>query len=64
MKPIITVTVVIIATFVLGTVGFDSYDEYREKWDLNNSIVSCMEQYGKQTNQWADCINDDYSVIP
>ena len=64
MKPVITVAVAILAVIVLGTVGFDSYNEYREKRDLNNSIVSCMEQYTEQNNELIDYLNDDYSVIP
>jgi len=64
MKPVITIVVVILAVIVLGTMGFDSYNEYREKRDLNNFIVSCMEQYQEQNNELVDCLNDDYSVIP
>lgn len=64
MKPIITIAVVILAVIVLGTIGFDSYNEYREKRDLNNSIVSCIEQYEEERRELTDCLNDDYSLIP
>jgi len=64
MKPILTIAIVILAVLVVGTVGFDSYNEYREKRDLNNFIVSCMEQFGEEDVELIDCLNGNPSPIP
>jgi len=47
--------VVILTVIVLGTVGFDSYNEFQYIRDLNNSIVYYMEQYKEQNNELIDC---------
>ena len=42
-----------------GTIGFDYFNEYIEKRDLENFIVSCMEQYGYSSDELVNCLNDN-----
>ena len=59
MHYVVIITIIALFSIVIGTVGFDYSNEYVEKRDLENFIVSCMEQYGHDSDELVNCLNDN-----
>jgi len=61
---IIIIIIITLVSIVIGTVSFDYFNEYVEKRDLENFIVSCMELYGNDSDDLVNCLNDNSFVNP
>ena len=59
MRYVVIIAIIALVSIVIGTVGFDYFNEYVEKRDLENFIVSCMEQYGHDSDELVNCLNDN-----
>ena len=59
MRYVVIIPIIVLVSIVIGTVGFDYSNEYIEKRDLENFIVSCMEQYGYSSDELVNCLNDN-----
>jgi nitrate/TMAO reductase-like tetraheme cytochrome c subunit len=59
MRYVVIIPIIVLVSIVIGTVGFDYSNEYVEKRDLENFIVSCMEQYGHDSDELVNCLNDN-----
>jgi len=59
MRYVVIIAIIALVSIVIGTVGFDYSNEYVEKRDLENFIVSCMEQYGHDSDELVNCLNDN-----
>jgi nitrate/TMAO reductase-like tetraheme cytochrome c subunit len=59
MRYVVIIAIIALVSIVIGTVGFDYFNEYIEKRDLENFIVSCMEQYGHDSDELVNCLNDN-----
>ena len=46
-------------SIVIGTVGFEYYNQYAQERELENMIVSCMEQFGHYSDELVNCLNDN-----
>ena len=51
MHNVVIIAIIALVSIVIGTMGFDYFNEYVEKRDLENFIVSCMEQYGHDSDK-------------
>ena len=47
------------SSIVIGTVGFEYYNQYTQERELENLIVSCMEQFGHYSDKLVNCLNDN-----
>ena len=52
-------TLIALIGSVIGIIGFDYYYQYTQEQELENMIVSCMEQYGHYSEQLVSCLNDN-----
>jgi nitrate/TMAO reductase-like tetraheme cytochrome c subunit len=59
MHNVVIIAIIALVSIVIGTMGFDYFNEYVEKRDLENFIVSCMEQYGHDSDELVNCLNDN-----
>ena len=59
MRYVVIIAIIALVSIVIGTVGFDYFNEYVEKRDLENFIVSCMEQYGHDSDELVNCLNNN-----
>ncbi len=64
MRYVVIIAIIALVSIVIGTVGFDYSNEYVEKRDLENFIVSCMEQYGHDSDELVNCLNDNSFTNP
>jgi len=64
MRYVVIIPIIVLVSIVIGTVGFDYSNEYVEKRDLENFIVSCMEQYGHDSDELVNCLNDNSFTNP
>ena len=46
-------------SIVIGTVGFEYYDQYTQERELEIMIISCMEQFGHYSDKLVNCLNDN-----
>ena len=51
-------------SILIGTVGFEYFNQYFQERELESLIVSCMEQYGHYSYQLVACLNDDSLTNP
>ena len=59
MRYVVVISIIALVGVVIGTVGFDYFNEYVEEHDLENFIVSCMEQYGHDSDELVNCLNNN-----
>jgi len=64
MHYVVIIIIITLVSIVIGTVSFDYFNEYVEKRDLENFIVSCMELYGNDSDDLVNCLNDNSFVNP
>ena len=59
MKFILIIPIIALVSIVIGTVGFQYYDQYIQERELEIMIISCMEQFGHYSDKLVNCLNDD-----
>ena len=59
MRYVLIGTIIALIGSVIGIIGFDYYYQYIQEQELENMIVSCMEQYGHYSEQLLSCLNDN-----
>ena len=59
MRYVLIATIIALIGSVIGIIGFDYYYQYAQEQELENMIVSCMEQYGHYSEQLVSCLNDN-----
>ena len=59
MRYVLIGTIIALIGSVIGIIGFDYYYQYTQEQELENMIVSCMEQYGHYSEQLLSCLNDN-----
>ena len=59
MRYVLIGTIIALIGSVIGIIGFDYYYQYAQEQELENMIVSCMEQYGHYSEQLVSCLNDN-----
>ena len=62
MRFILIIPIIALVSIVIGTVGFEYYNQYAQERELENMIVSCMEQFGHYSDKLVMCINH-YSLF-
>ena len=48
-----------LVSIVIGTIGFEYYNQYIQERELESLIVSCMEQFGHYSDKLVNCLNDN-----
>ena len=64
MRILLIIPLVALLSIVIGTVGFEYYDQYSQERELESLIVSCMEKYGHYSDKLVNCLNDDSLIDP
>ena len=64
MRFILIISTIALVSIVIGTVGFEYYDQYSQERELESLIVSCMEKYGHYSDKLVNCLNDDSLIEP
>ena len=64
MRFILIIPILALVSIVIGTVGFEYYDQYSQERELESLIVSCMEKYGHYSDKLVNCLNDDSLIDP
>jgi len=64
MRFILIISIIAFASIVIGTVGFEYYNQYSQERELESLIVSCMEQYGHYSDKLVNCLNDNSLINP
>jgi hypothetical protein len=59
MRYVLIGTIIALIGSVIGIIGFDYYYQYTQEQELENMIISCMEQYGHYSEQLVSCLNDN-----
>jgi hypothetical protein len=59
MRYALIVTIIAFIGSTIGIIGFDYYYQYSQDQELENMIVSCMEQYGHYSEKLVSCLNDN-----
>ena len=59
MRFILIISTIALVSIVIGTVGFEYYDQYSQERELESLIVSCMEKYGHYSDKLVNCLNDN-----
>ena len=59
MQLILIILIIVLFSILIGTVGFEYFNQYSQERELESLIVSCMEQYGHYSDQLVNCLNDD-----
>ena len=59
MRYVVIIPIIALVGVVVGTVGFDYFNEYVEERDIENLIVSCMKQYGHNSDELVNCLNNN-----
>ena len=59
MQLILIILIIVLVSILIGTVGFEYFNQYSQERELESLIVSCMEQYGHYSDQLVNCLNDD-----
>ena len=58
------ISILCLASIVIGTIGFEYYNQYSNERELESLIVSCMEQYGHYSDKLVNCLNDNSLINP
>ena len=64
MRIIFIIPIIALVSIVIGTVGFEYYNQYTQERELEGMIVSCMEQFGHYSDKLVNCLNDDSLSTP
>ena len=64
MRFILIISIIALASIVIGTVGVEYYNQYSQERELESLIVSCMEQYGHYSDKLVNCLNSDSMINP
>ena len=64
MRILLIIPLVALLSIVIGTVGFEYYDQYSQERELESLIVSCMEKYGHYSDKLVNCLNDNSLIDP
>ena len=64
MRFILIISTIALVSIVIGTVGFEYYDQYSQERELESLIVSCMEKYGHYSDKLVNCLNDNSLIDP
>ena len=64
MRFILIISIIALASIVIGTVGVEYYNQYSQERELESLIVSCMEQYGHYSDKLVNCLNNDSLINP
>ena len=59
MHYVVIIPIIALVGIIIGTIGFEYYDQYAQEQELENLIVSCMEQFGHYSDKLVNCLNDD-----
>ena len=59
MRYVVIIPIIALVGVVAGTVGFDYFNEYVEERDMENFVVSCMKQYGHNSDELVNCLNNN-----
>ena len=57
MRFILIIPLFALLSIVIGTVAFQYFMEYSEERELENLIISCMEQFGHYSDELVSCLN-------
>ena len=64
MKFILIIPIIALLSIIIGTVGFQYYDQYTQERELEIMIISCMEQFGHYSDKLVSCLNDHSLTNP
>ena len=64
MKFLLIIPIIALVSIIIGTVGFQYYDQYTQERELEIMIISCMEQFGHYSDKLVSCLNDHSLVNP
>jgi hypothetical protein len=56
---ILIIPIIALVSVVIGTMGFEYYNQYVQERELESLIVSCMEQYGHYSDKLVNCLNNN-----
>jgi hypothetical protein len=56
---ILIIPIIALVSIVIGTVGFEYYNQYAQERELEHLIVSCMDQFGHYSDKLVNCLNDN-----
>ena len=59
MQLILIILIIVLVSILIGTVGFEYFNQYSQERELESLIVSCMEQYGHYSDKLVNCLNDN-----
>ena len=59
MQLILIILIIVLFSILIGTVGFEYFNQYSQERELESLIVSCMEQYGHYSDKLVNCLNDN-----
>mgnify|MGYP006124333249 FL=1 len=59
MRFILIIPIIALVSVVIGTMGFEYYNQYVQERELESLIVSCMEQYGHYSDKLVNCLNNN-----
>jgi len=57
MRFILIIPLIALLSIVVGTIAFEYSIEYSEERELENLIISCMEQFGHYSDELVSCLN-------
>ena len=60
MRFILIILLVATLSIVIGTMAFQYSMAYFEERELENLIISCMEQFGHYSDELVSCLNKDF----
>ena len=59
MRFILIILLIALLSIVVGTIAFEYSIEYSEERELENLIISCMEQFGHYSDELVSCLNEE-----
>ena len=59
MRFILIISLIALLSILIGTVAFQYSVEYSEERELENLIISCMEQFGHYSDELVSCLNKE-----
>tara|TARA_B110000438_G_scaffold206771_1_gene198484 strand:+ start:348 stop:545 length:198 start_codon:yes stop_codon:yes gene_type:complete len=57
MNYVLIISIIVLVSIVIGTIGFEYYNQYAQEQEIENLIVSCMKQFGHYSDKLVDCLN-------
>ena len=60
MRFILIIPLFALLSIMIGTVAFQYSMEYSEERELENLIISCMEQFGHYSDELVSCLNKNF----